>query len=369
MKTYDAVVIGAGVIGSAVALRLAQAGVRTLVLERSIPGAEASSAAGGILGPQMEGEEDGPLLRLGLDSREAYPALAEELYELTGTDVGFRRSGLILVARAGEDASPLEARFAWQRDAGLEVERLSGDEARVLEPGLAPDIDLALHFPREGRVDPRALARALPRAASRAGAHVRTAQVRRVLVEGGRAVGVEVEGETIPAGAVVVAAGAWTSQVQGLPLPEDAIEPLRGQMVELLAPRLPLDKVVFTWGGYVVPRGPGRFVVGSTMERVGFEKRVTVEGALRILEKARSIVPALGQAEVSSFWAGLRPCPRDGLPLVGATAVDDLFLCSGHHRNGILLAPISAELLARTVVEGREPERLAPFSPRRFAAT
>lgn len=364
---YDGVVIGGGVIGSAIALRLAQAGMRTLVLERSIPGAEASSAAAGILGPQMEGHEDGPLFRLGLDSREAYPALAEELLELSGTPVDFRRSGLLLVARKGEDPSPLEARLAWQREAGLEVERLTGDEARALEPELTPEVDLALHFPREGRVDPRALSRALPRAASKAGAHFRSAQVRGVRVEAGRAIGVEVEGETIAAGAVIVAAGAWTSRVEGLPLPPDAIEPLRGQMVELAHPRLALEKIVFSSGGYVLPRGVGRFVVGSTMERAGFEKRVTLEGALRILDQARAALPSLAQAELTSFWAGLRPCPRDGLPLIGATEVENLFLCSGHHRNGILLAPVSAELLARTVIEGKEPERLAPFSPRRFA--
>lgn len=365
---YDGVVIGGGVIGSAIALRLAQAGLKTLVLERSIPGAEASSAAGGILGPQIEGERADPLFGLGIDSREAYPAFAEEIFELSGISVGFRRSGLLRIAHEGEDTAPLEARFAWQREAGLEVERLTGADARALEPALSPEVAFALHFPREGRVDPRALARALPRAAARAGAHFRTARVDRIRVERKKVVGVEVEGGHIDAGAVVVAAGAWTSLVEGLPLPRDVIEPLRGQMVELLRPDLAFDRVVFSSGGYVVPRGEGRFVVGSTMERAGFEKRVTLEGALRILAQARRTLPTLDDAEITSFWAGLRPCPRDGLPLLGATSVEGLYLCSGHHRNGILLAPISAHLLARTICEGRELEGLAPFSPRRFEA-
>lgn len=366
---FDSIVIGAGVIGSAVALRLAQAGQEVLVLERSIPGAEASSAAAGILGPQMEGGAADPLFRLGLESREAYPAFAEELRALSGVDVGFRRSGLLLIAAAGEDPSPLEERLAWQRAEGLEVEALTGDEARSLEPALSPGVAAALHFPREGRIDPRALSRALPLAAARAGAHFRTAQVRALRIEGGRAVGVELaDGEGLASRAVVVAAGAWTSKVEGLALPPGTIEPLRGQMVALEAPALDLERIVFSSGGYVVPRGGGRFVAGSTMERAGFEKRVTAEGALRILDQAIAALPSLARAEPTSFWAGLRPCPVDGRPLIGATWVEGLYLCSGHHRNGVLLTPISAKLLAEAVLTEAEPAPLASFSPRRFSA-
>lgn len=364
---YESIVIGGGVIGSAIALRLAQAGRRTLVLERSIPGAEASSAAAGILGPQIEGHGPDPLFQLGLESREAYPSLAEELRELAGIDVGFTRCGLLHVAMEGEDPAPWEARFAWQRQAGVEVERLSGDEVRALEPGLSPRISLALHFPREGRVDPRALARALPLAAERAGAHFRAARVLGVAVESGRVVGVDVEGERIPAANVVVAAGAWTSLVQGLPLPAGVVEPLRGQMVELADEGLSLGRIVFSSRGYVVPRGEGRVVAGSTMERAGFDKRVTAEGVQRILDQAIATLPSLAKAEPRALWAGLRPCPADGLPLIGETEVEGLFVCSGHHRNGILLTPISAALLARAVIEGKEPEALSPFSPRRFS--
>lgn len=365
---YETIVIGAGVIGSAIALRLAQAGQKTLVLEKSIPGAEASSAAAGILGPQIEGNGPDPLLRLGLESREAYPALAEELRELSGVDVGFERCGLLSVAMEGEDLGPWETRLAWQREAGLEVERLSRREVRELEPELSDRVTLALLFAREGRVDPRALARALPRAAERAGAHFRSARVRRIAVEGGRAVGVDVEEERISAANVVVAAGAWTGLVEGLPLPEGTIEPLRGQMVELAREDLRLRRIVFSSRGYVVPRAPGVVVAGSTMERAGFDKRVTAEGALRILGHAVETIPALQQAEPRALWAGLRPFPRDGLPLIGATEVEGLYLCSGHHRNGILLTPVSAALLARAVLEGKEPAELAPFSPRRFSA-
>jgi len=365
---YETIVIGAGVIGSAIALRLAQAGHRTLVLEKSIPGAEASSAAAGILGPQIEAHAADDLFRLGLESREAYPSLAEELRELAGVDVGFERCGLLSVAMEGEDPAPWEVRLAWQREAGLEVERLSGSEAHALEPELSERVALALHFPREGRVDPRALARALPVAAERAGAHFRAARVRGIAIERGRAVGVDVEGERIPSANVVVAAGAWTGLVEGLPLPAGTVEPLRGQMVELARPDLRLRRIVFSSRGYVVPRAPGVVVAGSTMERAGFDKRVTAEGALRILGHAVETIPALQQAEPRALWAGLRPFPRDGLPLIGATEVEGLYLCSGHHRNGILLTPVSAALVARAVLEGKEPAELAPFSPRRFPA-
>jgi glycine oxidase len=268
----------------------------------------------------------------------------------------------------GEDPAPWEARLSWQRQAGLEVERLTGDEARSLEPGLSPRVSLALHFPREGRVDPRALARALPLAAERAGARFRSTRVLGVAVEGSRVVGVDVEGERIEAPNVVVAAGAWTSLVEGLPLPAGAVEPLRGQMVELGHEDLRVGRIVFSSRGYVVPRGEGRVVAGSTMERVGFDKRVTAEGVLRILDQAIATFPSLAKAEPRALWAGLRPYPKDGLPLIGATEVEGLFVCSGHHRNGILLTPVSAALLSRAVIEGKEPEALAPFSPRRFSA-
>ncbi|HEY0839423.1 MAG TPA: glycine oxidase ThiO [Vulgatibacter sp.] len=363
---YDSVVIGGGVMGSAVALRLARAGQRVLVLEKSVPGAEASSAAGGILGPQMEGEHDDPLFRLALASRDSYEAFAGEVQELSGVDVGWRRCGLLRVSAAGEDPRPLADRLSWQREAGLRVERLSGDEARQLEPSLAPTIEGALHFPDEAVVEPRKLAEALPRAAQAAGATYRRARVRRVIGDGGRVTGVETEDETIATDVVVVAAGAWTSKVDGCGLPADSVRPVRGQMAALKGGPA-LSRIVFTSRGYLVPRPDGTVVTGSTMEECGFEKRVTAGGLSHILGNATVTIPSLAYAEVTATWSGLRPCPRDGLPLIGAGPLPGLFLASGHHRNGILLTPETARLLAEAVVAGRDPETLAPFSPLRFA--
>ena len=365
--TYDGVVIGGGVMGSAIALRLAQAGQRVLVLEKAIPGAEASSAAGGILGPQMEGEHDDPLFRLALASRDAYPDFAAELRELSGVDVGWRRSGLLRTSATGEDAAPLEARLAWQRRAGLTIESLSGDEARGLEPRLSPAIERALFFPDEAMVEPRKLAEALPIAAQAAGATFRRAQVRRVITAGNRASGVELDGDRVSAGAVIVAAGAWTSKVEGCGLPVDAVRPVRGQMAVLRGAGPALSRVVFTSRGYLVPRSDGTVVTGSTMEEAGFEKRVTAGGLAHILGNATATLPALAHAEVTATWSGLRPCPKDGLPLIGAGPLPGLFLASGHHRNGILLTPETARLLAAAVIAGRDPVELTPFSPLRFA--
>jgi len=365
--SYDSVIIGGGVMGSSIALRLAQAGQKVLVLEKAVPGAEASSAAGGILGAQIEGDADGPLFRLCLASREAHAALAEELREATGIDVGYRRCGVLKIALPGDDLAPLAQKMAWQRGIGLPVEELTGDEVRRLEPCLAADVAMGIHFPADGQVDPRQLAKALPIAAQRAGATFRPAVVRRVVVEDGRAAGVQLDGETVHAGAVVVAAGAWTSLVEGTGVPADAVQPVRGQMLRLELRGLDLRRVVFTPRGYVVPRGGGTVLTGSTMERAGFDKRVTAGGVASILKNALAAVPSLAGADLADSWSGLRPAPSDGTPLIGCGAVPGLFLASGHHRNGILLTPETARLVAEAVIAGSEPEALRPFSPRRFA--
>lgn len=363
---YDSVVIGGGVMGSSIALRLAQAGLRVLVLEKAVPGAEASSAAGGILGAQIEDGGDPTLLRLCLASRDAYPDLAEELAALAGIDIAYRKCGLLLVAMEGEDRRPLEERRERQLRLGLRVEALERDELLRREPRLSPDASAGLYFPDEAQVDPKALASALALAAARVGATYRTATVRGVAVEGGKAVGVDLDDERIAAGAVVVAAGAWTSHVPGTGLPADAIQPLRGQMLRLRT-EASLRQVIFARGGYLVPGADGEIVAGSTMERVGFEKRATAAGIHGILSLAMGTLPELAGAELVATWSGLRPCPSDGLPLIGKGHAEGLYLASGHHRNGILLTPQTARLVATCVLEGKEPEELSPFSPRRFA--
>jgi glycine oxidase len=364
----DVAIIGGGIMGSAVALRLAQRGIGVTVIERGIPGAEASSAAAGILGPQMEADGPGPLLELGLKSRALYPALAAELRELTGIDVGYDRSGVLMVAfdEAGEAA--LSARRAWQLARGLRVEMLSGEAARLREPALGPAVRAALGFNDDAQVVARELARAFSQAAAVAGARFLTGRyVRRVLIADGAVTGVELDGDTLPAGVVVVAAGSWSGLVEGAGVPPAVVRPARGQLVSIET-RPPLFRhVVAAPGGYLVPRRDGTVLAGSTVEMAGFRKEVTVGGLAAILTLARTLIPALADAPVTATWSNFRPYTEDHLPVLGATGVRGLILATGHFRNGILLAPVTAQAVAELIATGKAPFDLAPFSIDRFA--
>jgi glycine oxidase len=354
------VIVGGGVMGCAIALRLAQRGLAPLVLERSVPGAEASSAAAGILAPQQEAEGDGPMLELGLKSRALFPRLVEELRELTGVDVGYRASGLLALF-SENDREKFVARAAWQKARGLRVELLEREEARTLEPAIG-DAAGALHFPDEAQVDPPLLVRALQLAAARAGAEFVSSYVRHIAHEGGRVRAVELESERVDTGVVVIAAGSWSSLVEGAGLPSRAVRPMRGQMVELETRPAPFSRVLFGAGGYLVARSDGRVVAGSTMELAGFRKEVTAAGLESLLAMVRKNVPALGDAPVRRFWAGFRPFTDDHLPFLGPTAIDGLHLATGHFRNGILLTPITADAVAAAIAGEKPPIDLAPFS-------
>ncbi|HTB61803.1 MAG TPA: glycine oxidase ThiO [Polyangia bacterium] len=364
----DVAIIGGGIMGSAVALRLCQRGIGVTVIERGIPGAEASSAAAGILGPQMEAEGPGPLLELGLKSRALYPALAAELRELTGIDVGYDRSGVLAVAfdEAGEAA--LSARRAWQLARGLRVDSLSGEAARAREPALGPAVRAALAFNDDAQVVARELARAFSQAAAGAGARFLTGRyVRRVLTDKGAVTGVELDGDVLPAAVVVVAAGSWSGLVDGAGVPPAVVRPARGQLVSIET-RPPLFRhVVSAPGGYLVPRRDGTVLAGSTVEMAGFRKEVTVGGLAAILTLARTVIPALADAPVTGSWSNFRPFTEDHLPVLGATAVRGLVLATGHFRNGILLAPITAQAIAELVATGSASIDLSPFAIERFA--
>ena len=342
-------------MGCGVALRLAQAGVGVTVLERAIPGAEASSAAAGILAPQAEAEGPGPFLDLCLRSRALYPRFAEELRELSGVDVQYLPSGAFHVAFTEEALRHVESTVAWQRASGLRAEVLEGRAAREIEPNLSAAAIGVAHFPDDHQVDNRLLVRALSLAAARAGVRFRTGYVRGLEVMEERVVGVDLDGEKLAAGAVVVAAGSWSSLVQGARIDPQAVRPVRGQLVELQLRLPPLQRVLFSERkGYLVPRGDGRVIAGSTMEFAGYDKQVTAGGLARILEVGLQMCPLLRDAQVLSFWAGLRPYTEDRLPFLGPGPLQGLFLATGHFRNGILLAPITARVVAEAVL-GQAP--------------
>jgi len=364
----DVVIVGGGVMGCAVALRLAQRGTAVVVIERGVPGAEASSAAAGILGPQLEAERDGPFLDLGLRSRALYPALAAELRERAGIDIGYVESGVLLAALTDDEGRALADRGAWQIARGLRVEHLGPDALRRLEPAICPSAVGALRFPDDAQVNPRELARALSQAAAVAGARfVQGRYVRRVATAAGAVTGVELDGETMPAGAVVVAAGSWSALVEGAGVPPVAVRPARGQMVQMET-RPPLFRSVISSlnAGYVVPRPDGTVLAGSTLEMVGFRKEVTVAGLAGILACAQTLVPALAGASVTGMWSNFRPYTEDHLPVLGPTPVRGLHLATGHFRNGILLAPITAQIIAELLTEGRCSLDIASYSVARF---
>lgn len=365
----EVLIVGAGVVGSAVAWRLQQAGAHCTLLERSIPGAEASSAAGGILAPQAEADGPGPFLELCLASRALYPTFVHELRAASDVDVAFQPCGVLGVRFDDEGVEEARRRIEWQRARGLEASWLDGAAARALEPELSADIRGAAHFPGDAVLDNRLLVSALTIAAARAGARFVTTQVHGVLERGGHVVGVATEQGELRADAVVVAAGAWTALVPGALASSAAVRPARGQMV-MVRTRVPICRhVVFGAHGYAVPRTDGRLLLGSTMEFAGFEKQVTAGGLSHVLGVGLRLFPGLSGAPVLETWAGFRPHTPDGLPVLGPAPVPGLFLASGHFRNGILLTPITATLLTETIL-GRKPSLdLTPFRVDRKALT
>jgi glycine oxidase len=362
----DAIILGGGIVGVLSALRLRQRGLDVVVIERARPGAEASGAAAGILAPQSETHAPGPLFELMRASLRLYPALVEEL-AATGVDVGFRDRGTLALAFDEDEAERLRARAAWQREAGLAVETLASGDVRALEPALAP-CTFALRFPDERQVEAPNLMAAVALAASHAGVRLVTGDALRVLHDGARVRGVEVVGRTYEAAHVVVACGAWssTSGLGGDALAERAVYPLRGQLLELDTRPPLLEHLVFADGGYLVPRSDGRVVVGSTEEDAGFQKEVTCAGLERLCVRARRVCPALAERPITRSWSGLRPASRDGLPLLGTSELAGLHVAAGHYRNGILLGPITAEIVAALVTSAPPPVDVRAFSPSRF---
>ncbi len=339
MKTV--VIVGGGVMGMSIALELAARGDRVTVLEKSVPGAEASSAAAGMLAPQLEAHGAGPSLTLGLESRKLYPAYVRRIEQLSGVSTGYRECGLMRFG-AREKLEPI---YRWQRELGLRVE-LRDDH---------------LFLPDDHQVDPPKLMRALAVAASKAGAVFRSAQVHSVVANG-----VDLGTERLEGDAVIVAAGSWSSLVAGAQVSPRALGPVRGQLVELHLRLPPFDATRTDGTVYLVSRGDGRVICGSTMERVGFDKRVTAAGIAGILTRAMKLAPELEQAELHATWAGLRPWTEDELPIIGPGPLPGLQLATGHFRNGILLAPVTATLISQLLHGEATSLDMSPFRFDRF---
>ena len=302
--------------------------------------------------------------------RDLYPEFAEALKEETGVDVELDTTGNVCLGFTPEDEANLRRRYEWQQGEGLEVEWLTGDEARRLEPCVSANVGCALRFPKDFQVENRRLIDALVRANEELGVQLVTGSpVNAVRIEHERVCGVETSNGFVDAPMVVVAAGAWSSLIDSPSLPRIQIEPVRGQMLCFAAHPQIARHVVYSSRGYLVPRRDGRVLAGSTAEHVGFDKSVTGEGVEAIKSMALEIVPGIAALPLIDSWAGFRPRAKDGLPVMGSCEeIEGLFYATGHYRNGILLAPITGEVVADAIVEGIVPDALKAFSPNRFGS-
>lgn len=368
----DVVIIGGGVIGLSIARELALRGMRDVtVIERGEFGKEASWAAGGILAPQVEADRPDEFFKLACASRDLYPAFARALQDETGIDVQFEQTGTLYLGFTEDDEHEMRRRFDWQTRAGLRVEWLGGEDARRLEANISPNVRCALRFPDDWQVENRRLTEALLASNRNLGVQlIANCEVRSVRIEGGRVTGIESAEASIDAATVVIAAGAWTSEIKtsatnSSPL---QIEPVRGQMLCFKTEPAFARHVIYSSRGYLVPRHDGRLLAGSTSEQVGFDKRVTDEGTAAIKSMAFEIAPELESVAIVDSWAGFRPHAPDDLPVIGPAAdTEGLFYATGHYRNGILLAPITAEIIAEAVTRRRFRAIAEAFLPARFA--
>ncbi|WP_189748947.1 glycine oxidase ThiO [Streptomyces tendae] len=377
-RTPDVLVVGGGIIGLVTAWRAARRGLVTALVDPE-PGGGAAQVAAGMLAAVTElhyGEET--LLALNLASARRYPEFAAELTELTGHDLGYRRCGTLAVALDADDRAHLRELHALQQRSGLESEWLSGRECRRLEPMLAPGVRGGLRVDGDHQIDPRRLAHALLAACEREGVVLHREWAERLTVgRGERATGVVTADATaLEAGQVVLAGGSLSGRLTGVPeavLPP--VRPVKGQVLRLTMPRTGVGApllnrtvraVVRGNHVYLVPRESGELVVGATSEELGWDTTVTAGGVYELLRDAHELVPGITELPLTETRAGLRPGSPDNAPLLGRTDLDGLLLATGHYRNGVLLTPVTGDVMADVLTGGELPEEARPFSPRRF---
>ncbi len=368
METFDAAIIGGGIIGGSIAFELARYKLRVVLLDRQPPGQEASWAAAGMLAPAPDSPDSIPLVPLGRASLALYPEFITAVEDASGRKVGYRAEGTLEVLFAGGAERELSTLIALHHGLGLPTEPLRLEEAHRLEPALSREARAVALLPYEGSVDNRLLTDAVLAAAARQGVAIRAgAEVTSLLREASRCAGVVAGGEKLRASHVVLAAGCYSGGIEGLSRYAPT-RPVRGQMAALRSARVELRRVLRSGRGYVVPRNDGRLIVGSTLENAGFEKRLTPAGLAAILSAALELAPELADAAVVETWCGLRPDTPDHLPVLGPTDIEGLVVATGHYRNGILLAPVTAKLIREWLTEQRTSVAWEGFSPLRFAA-
>ena len=365
-KSHDVAVVGGGIVGLACAWYAARRGMSVVVLERDRLGAGASQVAAGMLAPVTEadfGEDE--LLELNLAAAEAWPGFADELAIASGLGCGFRETGALVVAADRDDAEELLRLAGLHAALGLPSRWIGPRQCRRLEPGLSPRVRGAIHAQRDHQADPVATVRALATACDRAGVELlEHVEVAGLIRDGGNVTGVRTATAEVRAGTVVVAAGAWAGALASDAPP---VRPVKGQIATLRAsdPASAPGHVVRTPRCYMLAREDGRVVLGATVEEQGFDTTTTADGVFRLLEAAREVLPDVGELEWTAVRAGLRPGTPDNLPVVGRDSASGLVWATGHFRNGVLLAPLTGQMVARLLDEGADPPRA--IAPDRFS--
>src|SRR5450432_1905320 len=367
MKTFDVVIAGGGLIGGAIALELAQAGLRVGLFERGEPGREASWASAGILSPAPESPGMIPMVPLGKASMNLYPGFVANVEEVSGQSVGFRPFGTMDALFSRDAPRDLSTLIALHHGLGLKAEPLRPEDAREIEPAISPDVEAAALRPEEASIDNRALTRAVLESARKSGAEIFPEHaVEAIRREGGRCTGLRVRGENVVAKWTVIAAGCFSGNIAGAEA-YAPVRPAKGQMVSLRADEIKIERVLWSEKVYLVPRNDGRILAGATVEYVGFDKQVTAGAVSKILSDAIELAPGLANARIEETWAGLRPDSPDHLPILGPTDLEGLLMATGHFRSGVLLTPITARMVREWITEQRVSVDWERLSPMRFA--
>ena len=377
MKNKKVIIIGGGVIGLGIGWQLAKAGDAVTIHERGQAGRGASWAAGGMLGPIAEAHIDElDLLKLSNQSLARYPEWVDELEAETEMTIGYRAEGTLIVGIQPDDTYQLQHAYDLYQDLGLNVQWLTGQEAREIEGALSPYVTAAIRCETDHQVDNRLMVQALQRAyESRGGVLHQNSSVERIVIENGTATGIQTEDGFQGADVCILAAGCWSGQISGLPdtlIPP--VRPVKGQMLALqMREDIMISNVIRTVKArypmpvYLVPRTDGRLVIGATTEELGFDTDLIVGGIYELLHGAFEAVPAVYELPLLETWTGLRPGSSDNAPILGKTPVENLIYATGHYRNGILLTPITAYEIAKLILTGETSETIAPFHLDRFS--
>ena len=368
------IVIGAGIMGLSISYYLKEHNYDVAVFEKNKAGMEASYAAAGMLAAQSEFDFYEDFMNFCVESRDIYENYCDEIEKASGIDVEFQKSGMLRPALNEEQANHLKNNYKWQKKKGFEIEFMSGEEIREIEPSLSKNIISGLYSKNDGQVNNRKLMQALIIANKNVNNKIiENTEVRDYLVnaQNKRITGVKTgNNKTFNADIVINTAGSWSSSISRDLIPNFNVKPILGQMVSLQSDKPLLNKVIFASilgkGGYIVPRRNNEIILGSTMEDIGFEKKITGEGINSILQKCNEIVPELKKLKIKEKWSGFRPFASDNLPIIGKTNIENLLLATAHGRNGILLAPITAKAVEELVVNDKTMPEIKDFSVGRF---